>query len=204
LAEHIGFRVWVIWTIVVINLANIGITMSLSEQFLLTLVPNLIGSILRIPYTFAVPKLGGRPWTTVSASLLFIPPCYWRWWYPAPGWYTRYIPPGFGCCSFVPPLLALEAGTSRRPWRIPRGHAHPQRLDELIFPGRPNNGGRGGIGVGALVGGALICSCRNVRGCEICRPAVASMLASVGDAYILDGEQASLPDTNDHFLANLQ
>ncbi len=42
------------------------------------------------------------------------------------------------------------------------------------------------------------------RGCEVCKPAVASMLASLGDAYILDGEQASLQDTNDHFLANLQ
>ncbi|MDQ6617596.1 MAG: nitrite reductase large subunit NirB [Actinomycetota bacterium] len=42
------------------------------------------------------------------------------------------------------------------------------------------------------------------RGCEICKPAVASMLATRGDSYILDGEQASLQDTNDHFLANLQ
>ena len=30
------------------------------------------------------------------------------------------------------------------------------------------------------------------------------MLASLGNGYILDGEQASLQDTNDHFLANLQ
>ncbi len=73
LADHIGFCIWVIWTIVVINLANIGITMSLSEQFALTLLPNLIGSLLRIPYTFAVPKFGGRAWTAVSAMLLFIP-----------------------------------------------------------------------------------------------------------------------------------
>jgi nitrite reductase (NADH) large subunit len=42
------------------------------------------------------------------------------------------------------------------------------------------------------------------RGCEICKPAVASMLASVPCGYVLDGEQASLQDTNDHFLANLQ
>jgi nitrite reductase (NADH) large subunit len=41
-------------------------------------------------------------------------------------------------------------------------------------------------------------------GCETCKPAVASMLASLGSGYILDGEQASLQDTNDHFLANLQ
>jgi NNP family nitrate/nitrite transporter-like MFS transporter len=72
-AEHIGFSIWVIWTIVVLNLANAGIALSVSELFLLTLVPNAIGSFLRIPYTFAVPRFGGRLWTTVSASLLFIP-----------------------------------------------------------------------------------------------------------------------------------
>src|SRR4051812_17857024 len=72
-AEHIGFSVWVLWTIVVLNLANHGITLSVSELFLLTLIPNLVGSVLRIPYTFAVPRFGGRAWTTVSASLLFIP-----------------------------------------------------------------------------------------------------------------------------------
>ncbi len=42
------------------------------------------------------------------------------------------------------------------------------------------------------------------RGCDICKPAVASILAALGSGYILDGEQASLQDTNDHFLANLQ
>jgi NNP family nitrate/nitrite transporter-like MFS transporter len=72
-AEHLGFSIWVLWTIVVINLANIGISLSVSELFLLTAVPNLVGSFLRIPYTFAVPKFGGRAWTTISASLLFIP-----------------------------------------------------------------------------------------------------------------------------------
>ncbi len=72
-AEHLGFSVWVLWTIVVINLGNIGITLSVSEQFLLTAVPNLVGSFLRIPYTFAVPKFGGRAWTAMSAALLFIP-----------------------------------------------------------------------------------------------------------------------------------
>jgi nitrite reductase (NADH) large subunit len=41
-------------------------------------------------------------------------------------------------------------------------------------------------------------------GCEICKPAVASMLATLAPGHILDGEQASLQDTNDHFLANLQ
>nr|WP_156751336.1 nitrite reductase large subunit NirB [Mycobacterium sp. 1245111.1] len=41
-------------------------------------------------------------------------------------------------------------------------------------------------------------------GCDICKPAVASILASTSSEHILDGEAASLQDTNDHFLANLQ
>jgi nitrite reductase (NADH) large subunit len=41
-------------------------------------------------------------------------------------------------------------------------------------------------------------------GCEICRPTVASILATITNGHILDGEQASLQDTNDHFLANMQ
>jgi len=72
-AENIGFSVWVLWTIIVLNLGNAGITLTLSQLFWLTAVPNLIGSFLRIPYTFAVPRFGGRLWTGISASLLLIP-----------------------------------------------------------------------------------------------------------------------------------
>jgi NNP family nitrate/nitrite transporter-like MFS transporter len=72
-AEHLGFAMWVLWSVVVINLANAGIPMTLSEMFWLTAVPNLVGSALRIPYTFAVPKFGGRVWTMISATLLLIP-----------------------------------------------------------------------------------------------------------------------------------
>ena len=42
------------------------------------------------------------------------------------------------------------------------------------------------------------------RGCEVCKPAVASILASLFNGHVLDGEQAALQDTNDHFLANIQ
>ena len=42
------------------------------------------------------------------------------------------------------------------------------------------------------------------KGCDICKPAVASILASTSSEHILEGEQASLQDSNDHFLANIQ
>ncbi|MET3859122.1 nitrite reductase (NADH) large subunit [Dietzia sp. 2505] len=41
-------------------------------------------------------------------------------------------------------------------------------------------------------------------GCDICKPTVASILASTSSDHVLDGEQAALQDTNDHFLANIQ
>ncbi len=50
---------------------------------------------------------------------------------------------------------------------------------------------------------------RAARTAEICKPTVGSIIASLAptlgaSGYVLDGEQAALQDTNDHFLANLQ
>ncbi|QOR72002.1 nitrite reductase large subunit [Ruania alkalisoli] len=42
------------------------------------------------------------------------------------------------------------------------------------------------------------------RGCDICKPVIASILASLGNGHILDGEQETLQDTNDHVMANMQ
>src|SRR5688500_4488538 len=63
-AEHLGFAIWVLWTIVVINLGNIGITLSVPELFWLTALPNLIGAALRLPYTFAVPHFRSEEHTS--------------------------------------------------------------------------------------------------------------------------------------------
>lgn len=42
------------------------------------------------------------------------------------------------------------------------------------------------------------------RGCDICKPAVASILASCWNDHVLRTAHAPLQDTNDHFLANMQ
>ena len=42
------------------------------------------------------------------------------------------------------------------------------------------------------------------RGCDICKPAVASILASCWNEMVLSPKHAPLQDTNDYFLANLQ
>lgn len=42
------------------------------------------------------------------------------------------------------------------------------------------------------------------RGCDVCKPAVASILASLLNHHVLDGAQRTLQDTNDAYLANIQ
>jgi NNP family nitrate/nitrite transporter-like MFS transporter len=73
LAEHIGFSVWLIWSVVATRLPKMGFHYSTDQLFNLVAVPGLIGALMRFPYTFAVPKFGGRNWTIVSAALLLIP-----------------------------------------------------------------------------------------------------------------------------------
>jgi len=41
-------------------------------------------------------------------------------------------------------------------------------------------------------------------GCDICKPVVASILASCWNEFVLKRDQAVLQDTNDYFLANMQ
>jgi nitrite reductase (NADH) large subunit len=51
---------------------------------------------------------------------------------------------------------------------------------------------------------ALLAEYGRGRGCDICKPTIASILASIDPGYVLDGERGTLQDTNDHMLANLQ
>ena len=42
------------------------------------------------------------------------------------------------------------------------------------------------------------------RGCDVCKPAVGSILASLWNDYVLEEKHVGLQDTNDTFLANMQ
>ncbi|WP_101523602.1 MFS transporter [Nocardioides houyundeii] len=72
-AEHLGFSVWLIWSVSSAFLLAQGFEFTAQQLFLLVALPNLVGSLLRLPYTFAVPRFGGRNWTIVSALLLLVP-----------------------------------------------------------------------------------------------------------------------------------
>src|SRR4051794_23533919 len=72
LSEHIGFSVWSIWSVMVLFLGP-AYGIDPAGKFLLTAVPTLVGSVLRIPYSLAVARFGGRNWTVFAAPLLLIP-----------------------------------------------------------------------------------------------------------------------------------
>jgi NNP family nitrate/nitrite transporter-like MFS transporter len=72
LAEHIGFSIWTLWSVMVLFMGP-QYGLSAADKFLLVSTPTLVGALMRLPYTFAVAKFGGRNWTVISAGLLLIP-----------------------------------------------------------------------------------------------------------------------------------
>ncbi|HEV8677824.1 MAG TPA: MFS transporter [Stellaceae bacterium] len=72
-AEHLGFSIWLVWSIVATKLPQAGFHYTTDQLFQLVALPGLIGSLIRFPYTFAVTAFGGRNWTVFSAAVLFIP-----------------------------------------------------------------------------------------------------------------------------------
>jgi len=69
----LAFCVWMVWSVVVVNLPNIGFKFSTNQLFWLAAIPGLSGATLRIFYSFMVPIFGGRLWTAVSTASLAIP-----------------------------------------------------------------------------------------------------------------------------------
>jgi MFS transporter, NNP family, nitrate/nitrite transporter len=72
LSEHIGFSVWSMWSVMVLFMGP-EYGFDVAQKFFLVAVPTLVGAVLRLPYTFAVARFGGRNWTVVSAALLLVP-----------------------------------------------------------------------------------------------------------------------------------
>jgi NNP family nitrate/nitrite transporter-like MFS transporter len=71
-SEHIGFSVWSLWSVLVLFMGP-AYHVDPAGKFLLVSMPTLAGALLRVPYSLAVAKFGGRTWTVVSAALLLIP-----------------------------------------------------------------------------------------------------------------------------------
>ncbi|QYY27998.1 MULTISPECIES: NarK family nitrate/nitrite MFS transporter [Cupriavidus] len=72
-ALMLAFVVWMLWSVVAVNLDRAGFQFTKNQLFWLTALPALSGATLRIFYSFLVPVFGGRRFTAISTALLLIP-----------------------------------------------------------------------------------------------------------------------------------
>ncbi|MCM2428177.1 nitrate/nitrite transporter [Streptomyces sp. RKAG337] len=72
LSEHVGFSVWTLWSVLVLFMGpQYGIDPA--GKFFLVGMATAVGAFVRVPYTFAVARFGGRNWTVFSALMLLLP-----------------------------------------------------------------------------------------------------------------------------------
>src|SRR5258705_622984 len=64
-AEHIGFSIWSIWSVMVLFMPEAVYGFTAGDKFLLGATPTPVGARLRIPSTLATPKFCGRDLTGV-------------------------------------------------------------------------------------------------------------------------------------------
>ncbi len=69
----LSFAVWMVWSVVVVELPRIGFQFTTGELFWLAGAPGISGAALRLLYSFVVPTFGGRNWTVFSTLSLLIP-----------------------------------------------------------------------------------------------------------------------------------
>lgn len=72
----LAFAVWSLWSILVVELPQLGFSYTPNQLFWLAALPALSGATLRIFYSFMVPAFGGRRWTAISTASLLLP-CLW-------------------------------------------------------------------------------------------------------------------------------
>jgi NNP family nitrate/nitrite transporter-like MFS transporter len=135
-AEHVGFSIWSIWSVLVLFMPQAVYGFSAGDKFLLAATATLVGAFLRIPYTLATATFGGRNWTTFSAFVLLIPTLGTLWLLAHPGlplwpYLACAALTGFGGGNFASSMTNINA-------------FYPQRLKGWALG---LNAGGGNIGV---------------------------------------------------------
>ncbi|MEC3916502.1 nitrate/nitrite transporter [Nocardia sp. CDC160] len=179
-AEHIGFSVWSIWSVMVLFMPQNVFHIDAAGKFFLGAVPTLVGGIARIPYTVLTAKFGGRNWTIVSALLLLVPTLLTLYFINQPGTsYTTFL------------IVAAFAGLGGGNFSSSMSNInvfYPQRLKGWAL-GINAGGGNIGVPVVQLIGLAVIATLGNAYGnasvvCAVYLVLIA--IAAIGAALYMD------------------
>ena len=177
IAEHVGFSIWSIWSVMVLFMPLSVYGIDAAGKFFLVAVPTLVGAILRIPYTFATAKFGGRNWTIFSALVLLIPTVLTMYFMLNPASYTTYIIvaafAGLGGGNFASSMTNINA-------------FYPQREKGWAL-GLNAGGGNIGVPVIQLIGLLVIATIGNTAPEIVCAVYLVFIaLAAVGAALYMD------------------
>ncbi|GAA1010908.1 nitrate/nitrite transporter [Nocardiopsis tropica] len=187
MAEHVGFSVWSLWSVMVLFMPQDVYGLTTADKFLIGATATLVGSLLRLPYTLATARFGGRNWTIVSAFVLAVPviativilanPGQPLWVYLVCAALT-----GFGGGNFASSMTNINA-------------FFPQRLKGWALG---LNAGGGNIGVPAvqLVGLLVIATVGDRQPYWVCAVYLVLLaVAGIGAALFMDNLQVPTVDT---------
>jgi NNP family nitrate/nitrite transporter-like MFS transporter len=184
-AEHVGFSIWSIWSVMVLFMPQAVYGFSTADKFLLGATASLVGAFLRIPYTLATATFGGRNWTMFSAFMLLIP-TVGTWWLMAhPGlplwpYLVCAALAGFGGGNFASSMTNINA-------------FYPQRLKGWAL-GLNAGGGNIGVAVIQVVALLVIAVAGNRAPHWVCAVYLVLLaIAGIGAALFMDNlEQHSI------------
>jgi MFS transporter, NNP family, nitrate/nitrite transporter len=177
-AEHVGFSVWSIWSVMVLFMPLNVYHIDAAGKFFLVAMPALVGAILRLPYTFATATFGGRNWTVFSATVLVIPTVLTLYFMGHPGTsYTTFMVvaavAGFGGGNFASSMTNINA-------------FYPQRLKGWAL-GLNAGGGNIGVATIQIVGLLVIATAGNRSPHWVCAVYLVLLsVAAVGAALFMD------------------
>ncbi|WP_280233598.1 nitrate/nitrite transporter [Nocardia cyriacigeorgica] len=192
-AEHIGFSIWSIWSVMVLFMPTETFGIDAAGKFFLVAVPTLVGAVLRIPYTVATAKFGGRNWTVFSALALLVPALLTLYFINQPGTsYTTFLVvaafAGLGGGNFASSMTNINA-------------FYPQRLKGWAL-GMNAGGGNIGVPVIQLLGLLVIATLGNEYASIICAIyLVLIAVAAVGAALFMDNLRNQKADLSDMVTA---
>ena len=178
IAEHVGFSVWSIWSVMVLFMPQNVYHIDAAGKFFLVAMPTLVGAVLRLPYTFATATFGGRNWTVFSALVLAIPTALTLYFMAHPGTsYTTFMivaaVAGVGGGNFASSMTNINA-------------FYPQRLKGWAL-GLNAGGGNIGVAMIQVVGLLVIAAVGNRSPHLVCAVyLVALSIAAVGAALFMD------------------
>ncbi|HYB35055.1 MAG TPA: nitrate/nitrite transporter [Mycobacterium sp.] len=177
-AEHLGFSIWSIWSVMVLFMPQSVYGFSAADKFLLGATASLVGAGLRIPYTLATATFGGRNWTTFSAFVLLIPTVGTMWLMAHPGlplwpYLVCAALAGFGGGNFASSMTNINA-------------FYPQRLKGWAL-GINAGGGNIGVAVVQVVGLLVIATAGNRAPYWVCAVYLVLLaVAGIGAALFMD------------------